>query len=209
MGYIFLTRCGLNADEYLRHEDFAPLLNFNTPETVNAIGVATRDIAEIGLAEISRTVRNLQRAGKNTNRTFAETAKARYAENTERTNQPERSAEHGTDIYQSGRYRLPNLAVPEQPQVHLGKYALLRRSYLKEHRRILFTNLLTSGKLTEHMMEIEEAAQNRMEQIVKGMAAQDGVTEELKARDQMEWVRRMNAIRDSAEEVIRRELIYN
>ena len=101
VGYIFLTRCGLNADEYLGHEDFAPLLNFNTPETVNAIGVATRDIAEIGLAEISRTVRNLQRAG--TNRTFAETAKARYAENTERTNQPERSAEHGTDIYQSGR----------------------------------------------------------------------------------------------------------
>lgn len=103
VGYIFLTRCGLNADAYLGREDFAPLLNFNTPETVNAIGVATRDIAEIGLAEISRTVRNLQRAGKNANRTFAETAKARYAENTERTNQPERSAEHGTDIYQSGR----------------------------------------------------------------------------------------------------------
>lgn len=103
VGYIFLTRCGLNADEYLGREDFEPLLNFNTPETVNAIGVATRDIAEIGLAEISRTVRNLQRAGKNANRTFAETAKARYAENTERTNQPERSAEHGTDIYQSGR----------------------------------------------------------------------------------------------------------
>ena len=103
VGYIFLTRCGLNADEYLGREDFAPLLNFNTPETVNAIGVATRDIAEIGLAEISRTVRNLQRTGKNANRTFAETAKARYAENTERTNQPERSAEHGTDIYQSGR----------------------------------------------------------------------------------------------------------
>lgn len=103
VGYIFLTRCGLNADEYLGREDFVPLLNFNTPETVNAIGVATRDIAEIGLAEISRTVRNLQRVGKNANRTFAETAKARYAENTERTNQPERSAEHGTDIYQSGR----------------------------------------------------------------------------------------------------------
>ena len=84
VGYIFLTRCGLNADEYLGREDFAPLLNFNTPETVNAIGVATRDIAEIGLAEISRTVRNLQRTGKNANRTFAETAKARYAENTER-----------------------------------------------------------------------------------------------------------------------------
>ena len=103
VGYIFLTRCGQNADEYLGRENFESLLNFNTPETVNAIGVATRDIAEIGLAEISRTVRNLQRAGKNTNRTFAETAKARYAGNTERINQPERSTEHGTDLYQSGR----------------------------------------------------------------------------------------------------------
>ena len=108
-----------------------------------------------------------------------------------------------------GDYRLPNLSVPEEPEVHLGKYALLRRSYLKNHRRILFTNLLTSGKLKAHLLEIEEAAQTRMEQIVKAMAAQEGVTEELKASDQMEWVRRMNAIRDSAEEIIRRELIYN
>ena len=106
-----------------------------------------------------------------------------------------------------GDYRLPNLIAPEEPEVHLGKYALLRRSYLKNHRRILFTNLLTSGKLNAHLMEIEEAAQNRMEQIVKAMVAQEGVTEELKASDQMEWVRRMNAIRDSAEEVIRKELI--
>lgn len=103
VGYIFLTRCGLNTNQYFGREDFEILIDFNTPETVNAIGVATHDIAEMGLAEISRTVHNLQRAGKNTNRTFAETAKARYAENTERTNQPERSAEYGTDIYQSGR----------------------------------------------------------------------------------------------------------
>ena len=103
VGYIFLTRCGLNTNQYFGREDFEILIDFNTPETVNAIGVATHDIAEMGLAEISRTVHNLQRAAKKQNRTFAETAKARYAENTERTNQPERSAEHGTDIYQSGR----------------------------------------------------------------------------------------------------------
>ena len=108
-----------------------------------------------------------------------------------------------------GDYRLPNLAVPEQPQVSLGKYALLRRSYLKEHHRILFTNLLTSGKLTEHLMEIEEAAQNRMEQIVKAMAAQEGVTEELKARDPMKWVQLMNNLRNAAEETILTELIYS
>ena len=108
-----------------------------------------------------------------------------------------------------GDYRLPNLTVPEEPEVRFGKYALLRRSYLKEHRKVLFTNLLTSGKLTEHRMEIEEAAQNRMEQISMEMMKTEGVTEELKASDQMEWVRRMNYIRDSAEEIIRKELIYN
>ena len=108
-----------------------------------------------------------------------------------------------------GDYRLPNLAVPEEPEVRLDKYALLRRSYLKEHRRILFTNLLASGKLTKHLLEIEEAVQNRMEQISQAMMKSEGVTEELKASDQMEWIRRVNAIRDSAEEVIRRELIYN
>jgi len=64
-----------------------------------------------------------------------------------------------------GDYRLPNLTVPEEPEAAFGKYALLRRSYLKERRKILFTNLLTSGRLTAHLLEIEEAAQNRMEQI--------------------------------------------
>ena len=103
VGYIFLTRCGLNTNQYFGHEDFEILIDFNTPETVNAIGVATHDIAEMGLAEISRTVHNLQRAAKKQNRTFAEKSKARYAESTEKTNQPERSAEYGTDIYQSGR----------------------------------------------------------------------------------------------------------
>ncbi len=103
VGYIFLTRCGIHVDEYFEHEDFRVLLDFNTPETVNAIGVATRDIAEIGLAEISRTVRNLQRAAKKQNRTFAQRQKARYADSTEKTSQSERSAEYGTDIYQSGR----------------------------------------------------------------------------------------------------------
>ena len=103
VGYIFLTRCGIHVDEYFEHEDFRVLLDFNTPETVNAIGVATRDIAEIGLAEISRTVRNLQRVAKKQNRTFAQRQKARYADSTEKTSQSERSAEYGTDIYQSGR----------------------------------------------------------------------------------------------------------
>ena len=108
-----------------------------------------------------------------------------------------------------GEYLLPNLIAPEQPEVTLGKYALLRRTYLQEHRKAHFTTLLTSGKLTAHLLEIEQAAQRRMEQIVTHLAKAENVTEDLKARDPLKWVGLMNNFRQSAEEIIREELIYS
>ena len=108
-----------------------------------------------------------------------------------------------------GDYRVPNLAVPEEGQIILGKYALLRKNYLKQHRRTLFVNLLTSGTLNEHLTEIERTAQERMELITRQMAAAQGVTERMKAENQMQWVGLMNNIRHSAEETILAELIYS
>jgi hypothetical protein len=108
-----------------------------------------------------------------------------------------------------GDYNLPNLLPPQETEVHLGKYALLRRKFLKENRRVTYTNLLTSGKLNSHLMEIERTALTRLEQMVPQMAKAEGVTEELKATDQMKWVGLMNNIRHSAEEAILNELIYN
>ena len=108
-----------------------------------------------------------------------------------------------------GDYNLPNLLPPQETEVHLGKYALLRRKFLKENRRVTYTNLLTSGKLNAHLMEIERTALTRLEQMVPQMAKAEGVTEELKATDQMKWVGLMNNIRHSAEEAILSELIYN
>ena len=108
-----------------------------------------------------------------------------------------------------GEYRLPNLLPPQDPEVTLGKYGLMRRRYLRRHRRVTYTNLLTSGKLTEHLLEIEQTAQSRMEQITAQMARAEGVTEELKATDQMKWVGQMNSIRQAAEETVLTELIYN
>lgn len=107
-----------------------------------------------------------------------------------------------------GDYRIPNLTSPEETPVALGKYALLRKNYLKQHRRILFVNLLTSGKLNEHLMETEQTANERMELMVSQMAQAQGVTEELKASDQMKWVRLMNNIRQAAEETVLKDLIY-
>ena len=108
-----------------------------------------------------------------------------------------------------GDYLLPNLTVPEEPEVHLGKYASLRRDYLKEQRYGIFITLLTQGKLNEHLTEIQEAAQERREQIVAEMAKSQNVTEELKAKDQMMWLGLMNNFRQAAEEIVMNELIYN
>jgi len=96
---------------------------------------------------------------------------------------------------------------PEQP-VPLGKYAYLRRKYLKQHRKVMYTNLLTSDKLNEHLLDIEQTALERMEIITAIMAVSEGVTEELKAKDMLRWTGLMNAIRFAAEEIILEELIY-
>jgi len=99
--------------------------------------------------------------------------------------------------------------LPDEPEAELGKYGLMRRNYLKTHRKGLFARLLMSGKLNRHLTEIEQTARERMDLICGQMAAERGVTEDLKARDQMEWVGRMNSIRHSAEETILSELIYS
>ena len=110
---------------------------------------------------------------------------------------------------EEGDYLIPNLTVPEEGEVALGKFALLRKRYLQQSRRVLYVNYLTAGTLNEHLMEIERAANERMELLTTQMAQSEGVTEELKARDQMKWVGLMNNIRHSAEEMILSELIYD
>nr|WP_330427955.1 TnpV protein [Butyricicoccus sp. AF22-28AC] len=105
-------------------------------------------------------------------------------------------------------YQVPNLLMPQTPEVHLGKYAELRREYLKKRRRVLYTNLKTSGKLTEHLAEIEQTARKMVEQTVARMAQAEGVTEELKATDPLRWTGLMNNLRHSAEELVLTDLIY-
>ena len=114
----------------------------------------------------------------------------------------------GGTYRQEGDYLIPNLALPEEPEYQIGKYGRMRRSYLKEHRPVLYANLLTSGTLHRHLAEIDQACNERMEIIVSDMARQEDVTEALKAADQMEWVRRMNNIRSRAEEIVLTELVY-
>ena len=114
----------------------------------------------------------------------------------------------GGTYRQVGDYLIPNLSLPEDPDYQISKHGRMLRSYLKEHRPILYANLLTSGTLHRHLAEIDQACNERMEILVSDMAEQEGVTEALKAADQMEWVRRMNSIRSRAEEIVLTELVY-
>ena len=106
-------------------------------------------------------------------------------------------------------YRLPNLLMPQEAETHLGKYAELRRQYLMQHRRVLYTNLKTSGQLAAHLAEIEETAQRMVTQTVAQMAKAEGMTEELKAVDPQRWTGLMNNLKHSAEEAVLSDLIYN
>ena len=117
--------------------------------------------------------------------------------------------EMGGTYRQEGDYLLPNLALPpDAAEYHIGKYGRIRKRYLKEHRPILFTNLLLSGKLDQHLAEIDQSCIERVEHIAAYMAKAEGVTEALKASDQMKWVGCMNNIHNRAEEMILSELIY-
>ena len=108
---------------------------------------------------------------------------------------------------QNGDYLIPNIIIRKTKP--LGHYGRLRKAYLEMHRPILFNELVLSDKLFEHCAEIDEAARNRMELIVRSLAEQNGVTEQLKAENQMEWVRQMNACKAQAEEIVKAELIYD
>ena len=114
----------------------------------------------------------------------------------------------GGTYTQVGDYLIPNLVISETEQSPLGKYGRMRKRFLKEHRRVHYANLLVTGDLNRHLSEVDEACEERMELLTRQMAKQEGVTEALKAADQMEWVRRMNSIRNRVEEIVLQELIY-
>jgi len=105
--------------------------------------------------------------------------------------------------------QLPDLVLDAPPPGSLGKYGRMRKRYLEQKHDGTFSALVLSGKLTEHLLEIDRAAREQLEATVSHLAAAEGVTESLKVRDQMEWLRRMNSIRNRAEEIVISEIIYS
>ena len=116
---------------------------------------------------------------------------------------------NGLTYTKVGDYYLPNLVLKEQPDTPIGRYGRMRLRYLKEHRKGLYTSLLLTEKLYPHLMEIDEAANERMDILMPQLMKAAGVTEELKAANQMKWVGLMNTLKAQAEEIIQSELIYD
>ena len=119
----------------------------------------------------------------------------------------ERITENGIDYILAGDYYIPDLKLPEENRP-IGRYGRLHREYLKQEHPARYSSLILTGKLWTYLADLNEQAEERLDLIMEQMKAAEGVTEELKARNQLEWVGRMNNIRNRAEEIINSELIY-
>ena len=117
--------------------------------------------------------------------------------------------ERGGTYTQVGDMLIPDLVMDPQPEGQISKYGRMRLEYLKRWKKSLYNDLLLSGKLRQHLLGIDRDAREEFETIVRQTAKAEGVTEELKKQNQMEWVRRMNSIRNRAEEIVRNDLIYS
>lgn len=202
VAYMILSRLGISTDQYFGREEFAGAVNFNTPETLNAVGFATSDIAEIALNEVSKPYCRLKRRiaelqSPNRSAILKPRSKTKGAfQMTELTYRTE------------GEVQIPNLILPTQKNLTLSRYGQMRKRFLKEKHRLLYYNLLTTGKLDSHLTETDERAKEMEQSLMKQMAAQEGLTEERKAADQMAWVQGMNNLKQRVQEIVLSEVIY-
>lgn len=116
--------------------------------------------------------------------------------------------EMGGTYTKTGDYILPNLTLPPEEKRHIGVWGQWHKRYLREHKRATYTTLLTSGKLSSYLADIDEQAEEMFSRLVNEYADRQGVTEQLKAENQLEWVQKMNSIRNRAVEIVNTELIY-
>ena len=116
--------------------------------------------------------------------------------------------QNGGTYIQQGDYLLPDVKLPDQPEYEIGVWGQRRRRYLKEHHRVIYYNMLTQCKLYPHLADVKQQAQDMFFRLVDEMVKREGITEQLKTTNQIEWIRRMNIIYSSAREIVNLELIF-
>ena len=125
------------------------------------------------------------------------------------TNLKKEITENGIHYTLHGDYYFPDLELPEAPNQAIGRYGRMRKAYLEEYRPGLYTRLILSGKLYEHLAEADQVCRDRMKRMIAQMAEAEGINEKLKASDQLGWISRMNSIRHQVEEILLNELVFN
>ncbi|MCO5387006.1 MAG: TnpV protein [Desulfosporosinus sp.] len=180
ISYMLLSRCGMKPEDYLDQEDFSKVFNFNTTVTVTALGKAVSEVSRRVLRQIEVGIKNYE---------------------LERGKENERIG-----LQQEREYLIPDLTIPEQDQP-ISKYGRMRKNYLEKHRPIIYNSLLIQGKLYPHLLEIDQTANRRLEQLMKDLLVKQPAPD--KATAQMAWVGHMNNLKAQAEEMIFAELIYN
>ena len=125
------------------------------------------------------------------------------------TNLKKEIIENGIHYTLHGDHYFPDLELPETPNQAIGRYGRMRKAYLEEYRPGLYTRLILSGQLYEHLAEIDACCSDRMDRMIHQMAETEGINEKLKASDQLGWISRMNSIRYQVEEIVLQEIIYD
>ena len=185
--YTLLERCGFEPAGWFDKDDFQAIYNFSTPDAVFALGAAVSDMSREVLRNIERTIKTTIR------RRNAERSQYEYEQ-------------QKRDLLDRRDYQLPNLTL-SQPRKPLGKYGRLRRTYLKDHRPVLYNTMLLNGSLYPHLMEVEQTAESQMQQTMKQLLKQNPAPD--KESRQMAWVQHMNSLKAQAEELVLTELIYS
>lgn len=209
ISYMVLRRCNIDPKEYFELEDFRNIVNFNTPEVIARLGIATSDIAEVELHEIYTTVLDLKKSEKNISHTFVKNNNEEYHEIKDNKIERGNANERNNNIPPRGRLsntRPNNARTGESTVRDIRKNE--REIYQREQERT-YTELMMKGTLTQHLVEIEKKALQRMELIIQQLAQDNKVDEQMKAQDQMTWVGLMNNFKNQAQEIVVQELIYN
>ena len=227
IAYMVLKRCGMDDAELAEEIQFPYIHEFNTVETLSHIGDSISDLSKPVLMEIGKAIGVYDRAyarneaSKNlVEKGLANTAGTRYnalkreseAQDVQSTTQTGNAGERGNND-ESDLRKERGLSDTDVTDGRAAggdtEYGLMRKNYLQEHKKGIYTGLLLKGKLKEHLLTIQEQAEQRMELLTGQMMKQEGVTEKLKAENQMLWVQKMNSIRQSAEEIVLTELVYS
>lgn len=204
VAYMIMQRMGLQPDSTFDEYDFQYIRDFNTVETMNILGNAVSTIAEGALRDIAKTIhlkKNLQK--KKTAYIIKITKKKIMFK--QKGLMKMTNAVAYTKV---GDYRIPNLTVPAE-EYQIGKYGMMRRTYLKEHRPTLYSLLMMKGELLKHLEEIDRTTTQQVQKIVEQMAKAEGLTEEMKSTDPLLWTGLMNNFLHSAEEIVLSETVYS